>query len=165
MTYFDPMRGYVTPSDDYESDTTASLKSIVVALKAEMLSDDIYDAVERLLYRYQVFIRQGIRENMGNHKGVSWYLTDSPADARAFISYQEGPRAEWLNDCFADEVPVWLLVSLFRRIARHKPLGDQDADETISRIDDLDAAYFRAKERQELEKNLGGFSVYRRRRG
>jgi hypothetical protein len=143
MTYFDPTRGYVTPGDDYESDTTASLKSITVALKAEKLSDDIYDAVERLLYKYQVFVLQGVRESMGKHTGVSWYLVEKcgSEDKLASISYQDGPRAEWANECFADEVPLWLLRGLLRRIQRRKPLGDQDADDTIARVDNLDAKY------------------------
>ncbi|MFZ0011710.1 MAG: hypothetical protein WAL97_07400 [Halobacteriota archaeon] len=164
MTYFDPMRGHVMPADDYESDTAASLKSVIVALKAEKLSDDIYDAVERLLYKYQVFVLQGVRESMGKHTGVSWYLVEKCGSEymRALISYQDGPHTEWANECFADEVPLWLLRGLLRRIQRRKPLGDQDADEIISRIDDLDAAFVRAKERQELKKNLGGFSVNRK---
>jgi hypothetical protein len=143
------------------------LKQLIVELKAHEkrgseLSNEICDSVERLLYKYEVFVKQGVRERFAKHSSVSWYLTDSPIDAKAFISYQDGPRAEWANDCYADEVPLWLLVGLFRRIQRRKPLGDQDADETISRIDDLDAAFVRAKDRQELEKNLGGLSVYRK---
>jgi hypothetical protein len=143
MTYFDPMWGYVTVGDDYESDTTASLKIIMATLKVEEISDDMYDAVERFLYKYQVFVRQGVRETIANHTGVSWYLTDS-RDGRALIAYQDGPHAEWANDCYADEVPLWLLIGLIRRIARRKPLGDQDADETITRVDDLAAAYVQA---------------------
>lgn len=140
MTYFDPLRGYVTLGDDYESDTTASVKIIMAALKAEKLSDDLYDAVERSLHKYQVFVKQGVRETIAKHKGISWYLTDS-RDGRALISYQDGPRAEWANNCYADEVPLWLLIGLIRRIARRKPLGDQDADETIARVHNLDAEY------------------------
>ena len=142
MTYFDPMRGYATPADDYESETSASLKDIIAALKVGEKSDgaelsiDIYDAVERLLYKYQIFVLQGIRENIANHKGVSWYLVDkcNQDDKRALISYQDGPRADWFHECYADEVPLWLLMALFRRIARRKPLGDQEADDTIQHV-------------------------------
>ena len=165
-SYFSPNSGWVAKSDYNESDTHKSLKEIIVELKAcekrgLELSNEICDSVEHLLYEYELFVKQGVRERFAKHSGVSWYLTDSPIDARAFISYQEGPRAEWANDCYADEVPLWLLVGLFRRIQRRKPLGYQDADETISQIDDLDAAYVRAKDRQELEKNLGGLNAYR----
>lgn len=162
-SYFDPNRGYVVPGDDYESDTSASLKNVMAALKAgdgAALSNDIYDAVERLLYKYQVFVKQG-RETIAKHMGVSWYLTDGPG-ARALISYQDGPAGEWLNDCYADEVPLWLLIALFRRIARRKPLGDQRANETIARVDSLDAAYADKKGLQELEKNLGRLNIARR---
>jgi hypothetical protein len=132
------------PVDDYESDTRRSLKKVIAELKrAEAVtpSNDPYDAVEHLLYKYQIFVRQGVRESFGaQHKKVSWYLTERD-DGRALISYQDGAGAEWLNDCYADEVPLWLLISLFRRIQRRKPLGDQDADETIARALDLDATY------------------------
>ncbi len=62
-------------------------------------------------------------------------------DQRALINYQDGVSGEWLNNCYADEVPLWLLISLFRRIQRRKPLGDQEADETITSVRDVDAAY------------------------
>jgi hypothetical protein len=147
-SYFDPMRGYVTPADDYESDTYGSLKDIAAALKNveskyAIVLDDLYDDVERVLYRYQVFVLQGVRESMGKHIGVSWYLVEKcgSEDKRALISYRDGPRAEWANECFADEVPLWLLHGLLRRIQRRKPLGDQDADDTIARVDNLDAEY------------------------
>jgi len=96
-----------------------------------------------LLYKNQVFVLQGVRESMGKHTGVSWYLVEKcgSEDKLALISYQDGPRAEWANECFADEVPLWLLHGLLRRIQRRKPLGDQDADDTIQRVEDLDAEY------------------------
>ena len=141
------MCGYVTHDDYHESNTRATLKEVMAALKASEkcvleLSDDVYDEVERLLYKYQIFVRQDVRQNKATHKGVSWYLTDAPG-GRSLISYQDGPRAEWLNDCFADEVPLWLLRTLFRRIKQRKPLGDQDADDIIKRVGDLDAAFVR----------------------
>jgi hypothetical protein len=155
--YFDPMLGWVTPSDVHESDTTASLQEVTAALKrasdGASLSDELYDALERVLYNYQVFVRQGVRKDIAKHKGVSWYLTLLDGDERALINYQDGARAEWHNDGYADEVPLWLLISLFRRIARHKPLGDQDADETIARVGELDAAYVRTTH---YASHLGG---------
>ncbi len=136
-SFFDPNLRWITGSDYPESDTYLSLKEVLAELKAcerngLELSNDICDSVERLLYKYEVFIKQGVRERFAEHRGVTWYLADSPTDTRAFISYQDGPRAEWANDRYADEVPLWLLVGLFRRIQLRKPLGDQDADETIS---------------------------------
>jgi hypothetical protein len=157
-SYFDPNRGYVMPADDYESDTSRSLKEVMAELKrgeVATMSNDLYDAVEHLLYKYQIFVRQGVREIFGSqHKNVSWYLTERDEE-RALINYQDGASAEWCNDCYADDVPLWLLISLFRRIQRRKPLGDQEADETIKSVDDLDAEYAKAKEMQELRKQLG----------
>jgi len=167
MTYFDPIRGYVTSSDDYESDTTANLKSIMAALKAQELSDDICDAVERMLYKYQDFICQGIRQDIAEHKDVSWYLVEKcgVGDRRALISYQDGPSGEWFNECFADEVPLWLLISLFRRIARCKPLGDQDADDTIDKVEELDAVYVSDQDERDIKENRARRLNVRRRSG
>jgi hypothetical protein len=153
--YFDPMLGWLTPADVHESDTTKSLKEVMAALKhasgSDVLSDEIYDAVERLLNTYANLVRQGVREKITTlHTGVTWYLT--LRDERAFISYQDGPGAEWFNECYADEAPLWLLIGLFRRIARRKPLGDQKANETISRVDALDVESVRAESVRDLEK-------------
>ncbi len=154
-TYFDRAGGWVTPTDDCESNTNVGLQTVVTALKAGEkgfeVSSRIFDAVEQLLYKYSIFIRQGIREKIGTHKAISWYLTDSPTDARAFISYQDDPAGEWLNDCYADEVPLWLLIFLFRRIARRKPLGDAEADETIKTVQRADLDYTEYKEKRESE--------------
>jgi hypothetical protein len=143
--YFDPICGWVAPSDVQDRDTNRSLKEVIAELKGGALWNDLCHAVEQLLYTYQVFVRQGIRKEIAKHKGVSWYLTESD-DGRALISYQDGPGGEWANDCYADEVPLWLLIGLFRKIQRRKPLGDQDADETIASVDDLDAEYEQLKQ-------------------
>jgi hypothetical protein len=147
-SFFDPNLRWIASSDYRESDTYLSLKETLAELKARdksglELSNDMCDSVERLLYKYQVFVLQGVRESMGKHIGVSWYLVEKcgSEDKRVLISYQDGPRAEWANECFADEVPLWLLHGLLRRIQRRKPLGDQDADDTIQRVDNLDAEY------------------------
>jgi hypothetical protein len=161
-SYFDPYSGHVVPTDDYESDTQRGLKKVTAELKRagggeKSSCSDLYDAVERLLYTRRIFVRQGVRETMGKgkkHKNVSWYLTERD-DGRALINYQDGVRAEWCNDCYADEVPLWLLIGLFRRIQRRKPLGDQKADETIARVGATDREYVNAKEMQELQKQLG----------
>lgn len=150
---FDPMFGWIMPSDVHESDTTASLKEVMAALKrankGACLLDELYDAAERLLYIYANLVRQGVRERITtSHTGVTWYLT--LRDERAFISYQDGPRAEWLNECYADEVPLWLLIGLFCRIARRKPLRDAQADVTIKKVRDMDAAYVRTKREESL---------------
>lgn len=140
---FSPNLGCVAASDLHESDTHRNLRQIIAALKLDIIADEVYVAVERLLYEYQLLVLQGVRENMGKHTGVSWYLVEKcgSEDKRALISYQDGPRAEWANECFADEVPLWLLHGLLRRIQRRKPFGDQDADDTIQRVDKLDAEY------------------------
>ena len=156
------MLGWVAPSDVHESDTTASLEEVMAALKrasnGATLSDEIYDAAECLLYTYFNVVRQGVRERFTKqHMGVSWYLTER-TDERSLISYQDGPGAEWLNECYADEVPLWLLIGLFRRIWRRKPLGDQKADETISRVDALDAEYVKEQAKRDLERQLRGRS-------
>jgi len=144
--YFDPSRGWVTPADEYQSDSCGNLKEIAAALKrADQLGteppDDLCDAVEHLLYRYLGLVRHGVREDFGeSHSGVSWNVIADPERERALISFQEG-RGEWAEDCYADEVPRWLLIGLLRRIRRRKPLGDQQADEIIARVDHLDAEY------------------------
>lgn len=154
------------PGDDCASETHGSLKEITASLKsADKLGtlppDDLHDAVELLLYRYFDLVRQGIRDDFGAlHGGVSWYLTPDDERERALISYQEG-HGEWAVGCYSDEVPLWLLVGLLRRIARRKPLGDQDADETISQVDALDAEYMRTKEKLDLEKQLGSLTLGR----
>jgi hypothetical protein len=158
MTYFDPYRGFVTPCENCESDAYGSLKDVTAALKNveskhTMPPDDLCDAVERVLYKYQLFVLQGVREDFASHRGVSWYLVDK-GDGRALISYQDGSGADWANNCFADEVPLWLLMGLFRRIQRRKPLGDQEADETIKRVDDADAAYVATGRERDAERNL-----------
>src|SRR5665647_1044912 len=169
MTYFDPYRGYVTPSENCESDAYGSLKDVTAALKNveskhTMPPDDLYDAVERVLYKYQLFVLQGVREDFAKHKGVSWYLVDK-SDGRALISYQDGPSGEWFNECFADEVPLWLLISLFRRIARRKPLGDLDADDTIAKVDELNAVYVSDQDESDIEENRARRLNVRRRSG
>ena len=163
MTYFDRHRGYVVPDDDCESDTSTSLKEIITALKYGQTSDGTissatYDAVERLLYKYSVFVRQGIRENIANHKGVSWYLTED-ACGRAFVSYQDAPYGEWFNDCYADEVPLWLLLGILNRITLRKPLGDQVANDTIKGVKEIDKAYANEKLKASSEISQRGFSI------
>lgn len=156
-SHFDPARGWVAPEDIYESDTNASLKDIISVLKTGVEpSNEIYDAVERLLYKYQVFVLQGIRENIADHRGVSWYLVDkcNQDDKRALISYQDGPSGEWCLKCFADEVPLWLLMGLVRRIQRRKPLGDQDADDIIRAVGRLDDDYVNERESRAALKGL-----------
>lgn len=166
--YFDPIAGWVTPADTYETDTGASLKSIMAALHDGEANNDVFDAVERLLYKYQIFILQGIRQNIAKHKGVSWYLVDKgdSGDKRALISYQDGPDAEWCHECYADEVPLWLLMALLRRIAQHKPLGDQGASDVIGRVDAIDTKYDAAKQATERGGlNIMSYSSYLRQRG
>jgi hypothetical protein len=147
---FDSMLGWLMSSDVHESETTSSLKEVMAALRrasdgATLPPDEIYDDAERLLYAYFNLVRQGVRERFTKqHVGVSWYLTERNGE-RALISHQDGPGAEWLNECYADAVPLWLLIGLFRRIWRRKPLGDQKADETIAQIDKLDADYVQAQ--------------------
>jgi hypothetical protein len=152
--YFDSALGWVTPSDFHESETPKSLKEVMAALEGGAADAGIYDAAERLLWKYSVLIKAGVRESMGGlHKNVSWYISEG-CEGRAVIAYQDGTHAEWAHGCYADEVPLWLLVGLFRRIARRKPLGDQEADETISRVDEIDAEYVRSEAMRDLEKQF-----------
>lgn len=147
--YFDHTRGaFVDRNDERESETSTSLKGVMAALESDgdgEISNEIYDAVERLLWKYSILIRAGVRESFSTlHKNISWYISDG-AEGRAVIAFQDGTHAEWRHDCWADEVPLWLLVGLFRRITRRKPLGDQVADETISKVDKIDTEYIRGK--------------------
>ena len=152
---FDPILGWVTPSDLYESNVPQNLKQITAILAGEgkPLSDDVYDAAERLLYKWQVLILQGVRENFGKHKDVSWYLVEK--GERALISYQDGAAAEWVNEAYADKVPLWLLLGLIRRIIVRMPLGEQDAYETDDALKDASAEFVSVKEQQDIERNLG----------
>jgi hypothetical protein len=169
-SYFDPTQNWIAPDDTYESDTPASFKTITAALNkanknGDALTNDLYNAAERLLYKYHVFISEGIRERIARHNDVSWYLIDGPDD-RAFISYQDGKRGEWQHGCYADEVPLWLLMALFRRIKRRKPLGDQRADDTIKKVDDLDEEFRAFKQRGgSVCLNVERYSGYTRRPG
>ena len=171
-SYFDPVHGWVTPADDVESETHGSLKDILTTLKkiessGVIAPDDFYSAVERILYRYSVFIQHGIREDFGKHKGVSWYLVEL-GDGRDVVSYQDGAGHEWCELCLADEIPMWLLIGLLRRIERRKPLGDQEADDVIKSVKALDDEFNNAK--AEKGADVGGlntisYSSYLRRRG
>jgi hypothetical protein len=154
--YFDPIHGWTMPGDVHQSDTYRSLKEIAAELKSDA-PDDLFDDVERLFFDYLPLIRQGIRERFGQHPGVSWYMTAEKN--RAFVSFQDGPHAEWQHGCYADEVPLWLLVGLVRKITAGKPLGHQKTDETIAKIDDLDAQYMSTKDARELERNLGALNL------
>lgn len=151
-SYFDPLHGWVAPEDGFETNTYGSLKDISAALrnvekKGVIAPDDLYGTVERLLFKYENFIQQSVRQDFGKRHGVSWYLVDKydAGNRYALISYQDGPRAEWVNGCYADELPLWLLMGLFRRIQRRKPLGDQEADDTIAAVESLDAEYVQAQ--------------------
>jgi hypothetical protein len=153
---FDTVRGWSLPADDYISPTYGSLKEILATLRKVDSSgvaapDDFYYEVERVLNKYSVFIQHGIRENFGEHKGVSWYLVDTDDD-RCVISYQEG-HADWCDLCLADEAPLWLIIGLLRRIKSRKKLGDQETDETIAAVMSLDAEYIDAK-RQPSKLNV-----------
>ena len=166
--YFDPIQGrYITPETDGVTSTYASLKVITAALaNAEKLSvlvpDDIHDAVDHLLYYYINLVRHGIREDFGHlHGGVSWSLMPDDFMHRALISYQEGP-GEWAVDCFSDEVPLWLLVGLLRRVARRKPLGDQNSDDVIKAVDAMDAAYKQSENFDDAAQNIRLSGQFRR---
>ena len=143
------------------STTYRSTKELISELSStEEPPTDLFDDVEHLLFKYQIFVQQGIREKIGDHNGVSWYLV--PDDERALISYQDGTSGEWEHGCYADEVPMWLLIGLFRRIQHRKPLGDQEADETIAAVDSLDAEYVSNQEERDLDAQLGRLNTRRR---
>jgi hypothetical protein len=146
------------PGDVHESDTYRSVKELISELDngGADFSVEIFDEIEHVLWEYQHVVQQGIREKIASHHSVSWYLTADDPRERALISYQDGTRGEWAHGCYADEVPVWLLIGLFRRIQQQKPLGDQQTDEAIKAVDELDAAYVQRKDRLDIERNLAG---------
>ena len=131
------------PSDVHESNVPQSLKQVAATLagKGKPLSDDVYDAAERLLYKWQVFVLQGVRERFGKHKGVSWYLVEN--GDHCLISYQDGAAAEWVNKAYPDEAPLWLVLGLIRRIMVRMPLGEQEAYETDDALKDASAEFGR----------------------
>jgi hypothetical protein len=142
--YFSQIEGrWVSPEHDYESDTDASLKAIVRALKSEgEKPDEVYDAVERLLFKYNVLVRHGSTRH--DKRTVLWHLTEHPREeGRALISFYD--NGNWFDDCYSDEVPLWLLLVIVRQIQRRKPLGDQEADETISLVRWIDVEYHEQK--------------------
>jgi hypothetical protein len=153
--YFDPLVGWVTPEESYETNIYASLREISSALKNGADSDVLYSAVERVLYTYLNFIRQGVRQSFGDHKGVSWYIVPDFENERGLINYQDGPTAEWENNCYADEVPVWLLTGLLRRIKLKKPLGDPFTDETIKAVNDAEFEFSELQRRKKASAMFG----------
>jgi hypothetical protein len=152
---FDSYGGWTMPCDRYESNVPQTLKEVAAALAGEgnPLSEAVYDSAERLLYQWQVFVMQGVRENFGNHKGVSWYLVEK--GERCLISYQDGAAAEWFNEAYANEVPLWLLLELIRRIIVRMPRGEQDAYDTDGTLRKAIDEFVSVKERQDAERNLG----------
>jgi hypothetical protein len=153
--HFDPLVGWVTPEDSYEMNIYASLREISSALKMGADSDVLYSAVERVLYTYLNFIRQGVRQRFESHKDVSWYIVPDAENERGLINYQDGAFAEWENDCYADEVPVWLLAGLLRQIKLKKPLGDQFTDETIKAVNDAEFEFSELQRRKKASAMFG----------
>ena len=133
---FDPIRGWVTPEDDYIGDTTASLKDIIKTVKSDREKPDaLYNDVERVLFTYCFSPIPLIRHGRVRHERrvVEWHLVESLRKPdHALICYFDG--GEWFDDCYADEIPVWLLLTILRKIQRCKPLGDQKTNETIKAV-------------------------------
>ena len=141
--YFDPSQGWVTPADEYESDTGASLRAVIRALKAKGEKPDaLFDAVERLLFKYANLVRHGQTRRDGTK--INWFIYDSP-NKRGNVLISFSDRGEWCDDCYSNEVPLWLLIAILRKLGRIKPLGDQKADETITSVRAVHNAYFVAK--------------------
>jgi hypothetical protein len=125
---------WINPEDEYIGNTGADLKTIIAALSNP--TNETFDKIDQLLYDYFVLIRHG--ETTHTHKNVEWFLNES-ATGKVTISYKDG--STWADDCFSDELPMWLLLSILRAIQRRKPLGDQKADEVIKDVRDAEADF------------------------
>jgi len=102
----------------------------------------LFEAVERLLFEYAYLVRHGQTRHDG--RKVEWFTYDSPSK-RGHILISFSDRDEWCDDCYSDEVPLWLLIAILRKLRRIKPLGDQKANETIAAVHEIDNAYSVAK--------------------
>lgn len=133
----------LSPEDDYESDTGASLKAVISALKSKGEKPDaLFDAVEQLLFEYLYLVRHGQMRQDGSK--VQWFIYDNPSKrGHVLISFSD--CGEWCDDCYSDEIPLWLLIAILRKLGRNKPLGDQKADKTIASVHAVDNASFVAK--------------------
>jgi len=140
---FDPTHRWVEPGDEYESDTGASLRAVIRAVKSKGEKPDaLFDAVEQLLFEYLYLVRHGQMRHDGSK--VQWFIYANPSKrGHVLISFLD--RDEWCDDCYSDEVPLWLLIAILGKLGRIKPLGDQKADETIASVRAIDNAYFVAK--------------------
>jgi len=136
--YFDPGAGrWITPEDEFIGDTGASVKDIIAELHDP--SNDTYDRIDWALYTYYSMIRHGETSHLG--KRVEWFLNEELG--HVYISFKD--NGEWFDDCYADEVPVYLLLAILRAVQRKKPLGDEETDETAKTVQDLEAVYMRKK--------------------
>jgi hypothetical protein len=147
MTYFDPMQGWTSPEEEYIGDTGADLKTVIASIADP--TNETFVQVDQLLYDYFNIVRHG--ETTHLTKKVEWILNDT-ATGKITVSYKDS--AEWFDDVYTDELPKWLLISILRTIQRHKPLGDQKADETIAWVNDLEARYVQ-RPRYEYAQHLG----------
>jgi hypothetical protein len=147
--YFDQDVGEWTCTEDkVTSNTGVNLKTVktVIASLSTLSTDKAdFDGVDELLYKYFELIRHG--ETTHSRKPYEWSLNEGLAGT-VTISYNDG--SEWFDDCFVDEVPMWLLLSMLRAIQRKKPLGDQKADETIKKVQDADSDYVKIKQNSSL---------------
>jgi hypothetical protein len=120
-SYFDSKEGrWVTPEYEIIGDTGANLKTVIASLATDKPD---YDGVDQLFYKYFVLIRHG--ETTHTHKTVEWFLNES-VTGTVTVSFKDG--STWEDDCYCDEIPMWLLLSILRAIQRRKPLGDLEAD-------------------------------------
>jgi hypothetical protein len=143
--YFSEIEGcWLSPEDEHESDTGSSLKAAITALKSkDEKPDALFDAVERLLFEYTYSVRHGQTRHDGRR--VEWFIYDSPSK-RGYVLISFLDRDEWRDDCYSDEVPLWLLIAILRKLSRIKPLGDQKADETMAALDATSTKFEQLKE-------------------
>jgi len=137
-SYFDSKEGrWVNPEDEYIGNTEANLKTIIASLAT---NNPDYDGVDEALDKYFIIVRHG--ETTHTRETVEWFLNEG-ATGKVTISYKDG--STWEDDCFCDEIPMWLLLSILRAIQRRKPLGDGQTDETIKKVRALETACVRTK--------------------
>ena len=156
--YFSEIEGcWLFPEDNYESDTGASLRTVIRVLKSKgEKPDSLFEAVERLLFEYIHLVRHGQTRHDG--RKVEWFIYDSPSTSgHVVISFFD--RDEWRDDCYSEEVPLWLLIAILRKLSRIKPLGDQKADEAMAALHAANTKY------EQLKQQPSKLKLMPRRRG
>ncbi|MGA7075613.1 MAG: hypothetical protein WBZ42_03575 [Halobacteriota archaeon] len=140
MSFFSESEGrWVVPEDERIGDTTADLKSVIGALSNP--TNETFVKVDQLLYDYFHLVRHGETRHLS--KNAEWILNDSPT-GKITVSFKDG--SEWFDDCYTDELPLWLLLAILIAIQRRKPLGDQSADDITKHVRDAEAEFIKTRQ-------------------